>query len=308
MRVNFAKAAAEHRLAAIDYFAWNSDPWSKQPDADSVYRCGVLTESGKLAIAPLTDVPKPDPYAKMRIRFGVPLVARGPAPNIADSAFTAIQLPDGKFRGFTAAGTTWVIDGNHPYDMGGGAGDAVLKPGPAGSADSCGQWIVHVELEGKTLYGWNHNETACNYAKNGQTHTSMTMARSSDYGHTWKIEGPIITGTDPPHDGKMTGDSCQNVVRGQDGYYYAYCVHNGRHSWDGGYGFAARAPISDPGPGQWKKYFNGSWSEPGVAGKSSPIDASGSARWKTNGETVGLNWVKGALPLRLKPRGLQRHG
>ena len=35
MPVNFAKAAAEHRLVAIDYFAWNSDPWSKQPDADS---------------------------------------------------------------------------------------------------------------------------------------------------------------------------------------------------------------------------------------------------------------------------------
>src|SRR6202021_1234154 len=141
MRVDFAHAAAEKRLVGITYFAWNSDPWSKQPDADSVYRCGVLTESGKLAIAPLTDVPKPDPYAKMRIRFGVPLVARGPAPNIADSAFTAIQLPDGKFRGFTAAGTTWAIDGNHPYDMGGGAGDAVLKPGPAGSADSCGHWL-----------------------------------------------------------------------------------------------------------------------------------------------------------------------
>jgi hypothetical protein len=34
-------------------FAWNSDPWAKQPDADSVYRCGALTPSGRLAIAPL---------------------------------------------------------------------------------------------------------------------------------------------------------------------------------------------------------------------------------------------------------------
>jgi hypothetical protein len=61
MRANFGKAAAEHRLAAISYFAWNSDPWSKQPDADSVYRCGELTEAGKLAVAPLTDVQKADP-------------------------------------------------------------------------------------------------------------------------------------------------------------------------------------------------------------------------------------------------------
>jgi hypothetical protein len=56
MRMNFAKAAAERRLAFIGYFAWNSDPWSKQPDADSIYRCGGLTESGRLALAPLTDV------------------------------------------------------------------------------------------------------------------------------------------------------------------------------------------------------------------------------------------------------------
>lgn len=63
MRANFGKAAAEHRLASLDYFAWNSDPWSKQPDADSIYRCGGVTESGKLAIASLTDLKKLDTHA-----------------------------------------------------------------------------------------------------------------------------------------------------------------------------------------------------------------------------------------------------
>jgi hypothetical protein len=296
MRLDFAKAAGEHRLAAIDYFAWNSDPWSKQPDSDSVYRCGGLTEAGRLAVTPLTNVQPPDEHANLRVRVGVPLVARGPAPNIADASFTAIQLPNGRFRGFTAAGTTWAIDGTHPYDMGGNA-VAVLKAGTAGSPDSCGQWIIHVEQEGSTLYGWDHNETACNYAKYGQTHASMILVRSSDHGLTWKSEGQIITGTDPPADGKMTGDSCAIVVRGQDGFDYAYCLHNGGHSWDGGYAFAARAPSSNPGPGKWKKYFNGAWSEPGVGGKSSPVNGLGSAWWKTTGETIGVNWVKGGLGL-----------
>ncbi len=296
LRGDFANAAAEHRLRGIDYFSWDSDPWSKKVDADSVYRCGELTEGGQQAIAPESQEKRPDFLASIRIRVGVPLVARGPAPNIADASFTAIQLPNGKFRGFTAAGTTWAIDGNHPYDVG-GAAVAVLKPGPPNSPDSCGQWLVHVELEGKTLFGWNHNETACNYAKSGQTHASMTMARSSDYGRTWKTEGPIITGTDPPKDGKQTGDSCGNVVRGQDGYDYAYCVHNGGHAWDGGYTFAARAPSSEPGPGKWKKYLNGAWSEPGVGGKSTPIDGAGSAWWNTTGETIGLDWVKGGIGL-----------
>jgi hypothetical protein len=237
-----------------------------------------------------------DPFAALRVRVGVPLVARGPAPNIADASFTAIQLPGGQFRGFTSCGTTWAVDGPHPYDME-GPGDAVLKPGPAGTSDSCGQWIVHVELQGKTLYGWDHNETACDYAKYGQTHASMVMATSADYGHTWKTEGLIISGADPPAASKETGDSCGNVVRGNDGYDYAYCSHNGGHSWDNGWTFAARAPSSNPGPGQWKKYYNGAWSEPGVGGKSSPIDGGGSAWWNTAGATVGLNWVKGGIGL-----------
>lgn len=46
----FAKAAAQGRLVGITYFAWNSDPWSKQPDPYTLYRCGGLTPSGKAAI------------------------------------------------------------------------------------------------------------------------------------------------------------------------------------------------------------------------------------------------------------------
>jgi hypothetical protein len=67
--------------------------------------------------------------------------------------------------------------------------------------------------------------------------------------------------------------------------------------WRLGYAFAARAPSSDPGQGKWKKYFKGSWSARGVGGKSSPIDGGGSAWWKTTGETVGINRVKGGMGL-----------
>ncbi|WP_058187023.1 hypothetical protein [Terracidiphilus gabretensis] len=95
VRHDFDQFAAEHRLAGIDYFSWDSDPWSKTVDADSVYRCGKLTESGRQAVAPAGKDAAPDPTATLRIRVGVPLVARGPAPDIADAAFTAIQLPNG---------------------------------------------------------------------------------------------------------------------------------------------------------------------------------------------------------------------
>jgi hypothetical protein len=55
--------------------------------------------------------------------------------------------------------------------------------------------------------------------------------------------------------------------------------------------FLARAPSSNPGPGRWKKLFDGDWSEPGVGGKSSPV-----AYWTT---TVSVDWVKGGIGLRV---------
>jgi len=128
LRGDFAAAAAEHRLSGIDYFSWNSDPWSKTIDSDSVYRCGALTESGKQAVAPEGHEKTADLGSSIKVRVGTPLVSRGPAPNIADAAFTEIKLPNGLFRGFTAAGTTFAIDGKQPYDMSGKAA-TVLKPG-----------------------------------------------------------------------------------------------------------------------------------------------------------------------------------
>lgn len=52
LRADFA--ASQREIAGIDYFSWNSDPWAKKVDADSVYRCGALTESGRRAVAPAT--------------------------------------------------------------------------------------------------------------------------------------------------------------------------------------------------------------------------------------------------------------
>jgi hypothetical protein len=61
---------------------------------------------------------------------------------------------------------------------------ATTPTGPAGSPDAFGRWIDHVEWEGKTLFGWVHNETACDYAKYGQTPAMMTIASSTEYGLT----------------------------------------------------------------------------------------------------------------------------
>jgi hypothetical protein len=50
---DFRELAKQGRLSGAMYFAWNSDPWAKQPNADSVYRCGALTEGGIQALQPI---------------------------------------------------------------------------------------------------------------------------------------------------------------------------------------------------------------------------------------------------------------
>src|SRR5262245_36999701 len=92
------------------------------------------------------------------IRVGLPRVVRGPAPDMADNRFTEIALPDGGFRGFDAHGDTRAIDGTTPSDMG-GAERTVLRPGAAGSYDSCGQWLNHAEAAGTKTIGFIHDET-----------------------------------------------------------------------------------------------------------------------------------------------------
>jgi hypothetical protein len=48
----FHQYAQQDRLGGIMLYAWNSDPWENHVDAMSVFRCGALTEPGRMAIDP----------------------------------------------------------------------------------------------------------------------------------------------------------------------------------------------------------------------------------------------------------------
>lgn len=52
MMSDFRKYVDEGRLVGLLYYSWNTDPWAQRTDPLSIYRCGALTESGRLAIAP----------------------------------------------------------------------------------------------------------------------------------------------------------------------------------------------------------------------------------------------------------------
>lgn len=50
MMGNFRPYAQQGRLSGLLYFSWNSDPAAKSVSFGSVWRCGTLTDSGRLAV------------------------------------------------------------------------------------------------------------------------------------------------------------------------------------------------------------------------------------------------------------------
>ena len=197
------------------------------------------------------------------VRVGPPQVLRGPFPDEVDAPFTATRLANGLFRGFSANGITYAIDGASLTDMG-GARRAVLEPDTPGSLAECGRWLTSTIRSASSLVGMIHQERICNYGPDGQTDKSMAIALSQDDGLNWTDLGTVITGQDAPQPGRTTGEGDCTMVNGGDGYLYTYCLRNS--DWQT---IAARAPLTDLL--DWRKYYNGNWDEPGLGGNASAI-------------------------------------
>ncbi|MCB0017707.1 MAG: hypothetical protein KDE09_07945, partial [Anaerolineales bacterium] len=146
---------------------------------------------------------------------------------------------------------------------------AVLQPGTG--FDSCGAWLNSAWQDDSLTRAWYHAETACNYP---ETHKSVAYAESYDGGQTFiKPNYPanqVITApanyTHPDED-----DEGDHHVLQVGNYLYLYFIPS--RDWQLR---LARSHIDDGGlPGTWHKYYNGSFSEPGLGGESSPLDPTG---------------------------------
>jgi hypothetical protein len=206
----------------------------------------------------------------LSVRVGPPEVVRGPFPDELDNAFPVLKLPGAGYRGFSANGTTFAIDGETIAAMD-GVRRPVLSSGPKGSPAECGRWLNSVFPSGDLLYGFVHQESGCDY-DHGQTHKSMAAAVSRDDGLSWQILGDIITGSELPRQNAVTGEGDCTMVDGQDGYLYAYCLRNSDSRT-----IAARAPLNDLGPGGWRKFRDGDWDVDALGGEASAIGFSGVA-------------------------------
>lgn len=198
----------------------------------------------------------------LTVRVGPPVVVRGPFPDELDATFAALKLADGTFRGFSANGATYAIDGASLLELGGERRE-VLPVGAPDSINDCGRWLTSLTRVDDSLLGFVHQERDCNYDQ-GRTEKSMAIASSTDDGLTWTDLGTVITGTDLAKTDGVTGEGDCSMVDGFDGYLYAYCLRNS--DWQT---IVARAAVE--APTDWHKYYEGGWSEPGLGGQASDI-------------------------------------
>lgn len=161
----------------------------------------------------------------------------------------------------------------------------VLVKGGPGSFDNgyAGIRGVYYHTDGN-LYGYYHAEDHEGLPTIPGTggvpvfYGSIAVVRSQDNGYHWQKMGQILTSPLPKD---ISNPQCQGVgeisiVRDrQKPYLYAYYTDRSMIDSRGLAICIARADVSDPAKppvaGYWKKYFNGDFTEQGLAGLDTPI-------------------------------------
>jgi hypothetical protein len=142
---------------------------------------------------------------------------------------------------------------------------------------------VLLDSTGRELLGFYHAEKSAGGTNREGVHrfyASVGLATSADGGKTFVKVGPVLTGRpeDPAWKGTAQGNADVSVCRDHSGkWLYAYYTEHSRRNPATGKSRSvitcmARCRVEDRGqPGTWKKYFEGSFSEPGLGGKDTEV-------------------------------------
>ncbi|MFF9092902.1 RICIN domain-containing protein [Streptomyces sp. NPDC014802] len=165
---------------------------------------------------------------------------------------------------------------------------------PTGSSyaqkNYCDLTGVWVDPDTGDWYGLVHNEFTPEPFGDTVHYDAIDYAVSTDQGRTWTIKDHVITSPYSTKRGDTTafpqqtydyGDGDPRLyVDAASGYFYVFygsrIVQKGG-GWQAFHGHVARAPIGGKmAPGSWRKWYDGTWSQPGVGGRESnmvPVDA-----------------------------------
>ncbi|MFF2568702.1 RICIN domain-containing protein [Streptomyces sp. NPDC058084] len=196
---------------------------------------------------------------------------------------------------------------------------------PAGSGyahrnycDLTGMWV---DPDTGDWYGLVHNEFTPQPFGDGVHFDGIDYAVSTDQGRTWTVKDHVITSHHSTVRGDTTAFPQQTYHYGTgdprlfvdtaSGYFYAFYgsrIVNKGGGWAAFYGHVARAPLSGKmAPGSWKKWYDGTWTEPGVGGREStmvPVGAGSTTGYvpkdkeydPANAGTVGQQVASGLTP------------
>ncbi|WP_234371453.1 RICIN domain-containing protein [Streptomyces sp. XY431] len=156
--------------------------------------------------------------------------------------------------------------------------------------DLSGVWV---DPDTGDWYGLVHNEFTPSPFGDGIHYDAIDYAVSKDQGKTWTIKDHALTSpysttrndtAQFPNQTYYYGDGDQRLfVDTASGYFYVFYgsrIVEKNGNWSDSLAHVARAPISGKmAAGSWQKWYDGSWSQPGVGGLESnqvPVDASSS--------------------------------
>lgn len=177
------------------------------------------------------------------------------------------------------ANTVWRCN-NSPTGL-----TATYAPAPTGYAERnyCDLNGVWVDPDTGDWYGLVHNEFTPQPFGDHLHYDAIDFAVSTDKGKTWTIKGHALTSPYPtqradtaafPQQTYYYGDGDPRLyVDAASGYFYVFygsrIVDKGG-SWKAFYEHVARAPIAGKmATGSWRKWYAGTWSQPGTGGKES---------------------------------------
>jgi hypothetical protein len=161
----------------------------------------------------------------------------------------------------------------------------VLSPGDPGEFDNGAAEAFAVVRSGAKLYAFYQAEDQEGLPANtlfgvAGFYLSIGLAESEDDGDTWVKKGQIIRCAKPkewaadPHQGGRGVGLPGGLADVSGKYFYIYYTDlSTPQGGTGGQISVARCSLEDgpPLPGNWKKYFRGDFTEPGLGGKETPI-------------------------------------
>ncbi len=249
----------------------------------------VLQPSGQAAESgtPIPDIALPD---GTHISVGAQEVLLGDKDlglrSVASNGIAVIENRPGRIRFLAGAGfSTYLFEGTDLKHLD-ASPQLVFGPGDPGEFDNGGAQAFAAVRDGSSLFAFYQAQDLENLPTDTALGVSgfflsIGVAESDDDGKTWAKKGQIVRSEKPkdwafdPRQGGRGIGLAGGIADNKDKklFYLYYTNLSTPQGGTGGQIAVARCDLKNgpPLPGNWKKYYEGKFEEPGLGGKETPV-------------------------------------